>query len=184
MLRACLRPFVVVAAFLAGCGDGGTVTDPLDGGGIAPGLTVTGLVQEIIHDCDTCTDIKQLTVQITITNQSDVARTVYYEAGCPVRIRLYPLNGTVAVYDEARLPCPVTTLVPLTVLAGGTQTMTSGSRQPWVVHGDSIPMGPYRAVGLVRLLGDAPVAVEAGTYLLPFCTDEGVVFMMCTYPPS
>ncbi len=147
----------------AACGTGGVV-DPRGGNEVVAGLGLTAAVVEVVHEL---TDVKQLTIQVTLENRTAAPITIHYQAGCPVRIRLYEPQGSTAVYDESRRPCPVTTLVPLTIAPGGTRILASGTRSPWEVSGDSLSPGAYRATGLLRLVGDAPIEVEAGTYLMP-----------------
>ncbi len=168
---------VLLGMAVIACGEQGGVFDPGGGDELVAGLSASAEVVEILHEF---TQEKQLTLQVSLRNRSTAPITVFYEAGCPVRVRLYRPQQVVPAYDESRLACPVTTLVPVVVAANSTQTLTSGTRFPWVIHGDSLERGTYRATAVARLLGDAPIELAAGTYRLPNCGDP-VQPVACVY---
>ncbi len=169
---------VALVPLWVGCGDANGVVDPGEGAGIIDGLTITA---SMATSDDVTTASKVLFVQVRLVSRSRDPITVFYEAGCPVRLRLYRLDQALPAYDESRVVCHTTTLVPLVVPAGGARSLTSGPRMAWTIHGDSLEMGHYRATAIVRLRGDAPVELEAGRVALPNCGDPVVT---CVYPPS
>jgi hypothetical protein len=93
---------------------------------------------------------------------------------------LYDLTTDALVYDQTLHGCNVTTIVPFTLGPQQSRTFTSGTRFPWEVSGDSIPTNiSYRATGVLRITGENPIELEAGSYRIPTCVVVGIS-MVCT----
>jgi hypothetical protein len=148
--------FGFISPLAVACG-GDQAAGPADGA--VDDLALAAAVVEIA-------DGRMVSVQAFLTNNTSGDIAVSYPAGCPVRIRLYRQGDDALVYDEAGFPCSFAVTATLTLSPGQTRTLTSGGRFPWTVSGDSIPVGPYRATGIVRIIGENPVELEAGTYHL------------------
>jgi hypothetical protein len=177
-----------VVTLVLSCGGGdGDITDPNGPGGgggqVFGDIAYVASVAEIEH---TLTEVKQLSVQVDLTNQTGEQLARAYPAGCPVRVRLYrPLDGAL-VYDESRTPCTAENPVDFTIGPHGTVQPASGPRNPWFVHGDTIAApATYNAAALVRIVGQNPIEIDSGTYRLPFCKDSipagGLPFTHCAY---
>jgi hypothetical protein len=90
------------------------------------------------------------------------------------------------VYDESRFECVADNLIDFTIGPFGTFQLASGARNPWEVSGDSLATpATYNAAALVRVVGQSPIEIDAGTYRLPFCKDSfppgGLPFKHCAY---
>ncbi len=165
MRRSCRTALSALLVASSACDPTGSVTDP-DGNGdnVVRGLSLTAAVHLITHEV---TSAVQMTVRTAIRNTTGASITVSYPLGCPVRIRLYKPPATTPAYDESRLACPFDQLGTMTIPANSTAELTSGVRFPETIRGDSLAPGPYRAAAVVQFVGDAPVEVDAGQYVLP-----------------
>jgi hypothetical protein len=175
----------VVALLVAvSCGDdGGVITGPDE-----PAIDGIGLAASVnLIPANPAAGIYLAAGQVTLTNTSESALTLHYPAGCPVRMRLTETgaNGTI-VYDEASIQCNVATAVDLTLQPGASTTLASTPRFPWDVAGgsvciidegvagpDCIPPGAYVASVILRIIGEDPIELDAGTYRLPRCIVVG-----------
>lgn len=139
---------------------------------------MTAQVVEVEH---TNTGIKQVTIRVTLTNTGQATANLSYLATCPVRFRLYRVLDQSLVFDETAVACANVGAVDLAIPPQESRELNSGTRNPWTLHGDSLPMGAYSAAGVVHIVGVGPVEVDAGTYLMPSC-DE--LTATCIYPPA
>ena len=170
-----IRSLVVCAALVTlvlSCSSGeGDVSEPTAPGGQVFGdLAYSARVLEVEH---TQTTVKQLTLRVELTNQSDEMLSRAYPAGCPVRIRLYRVLDNALVYDESRFPCGAESPIGFSLGPQQSIAISSGTRNPWEVAGDSLPVpASYYAAALVRVVGQNPIEIDAGVYRLPFCRDS------------
>ena len=110
---------------------------------------------------------------MVVRNTTNETVEYNYPAGCPVRFRLYDLTTDALVYDQTANGCNVTTVAPLPLGPQQSRTLTSGTRFPWEVSGDSIPTSvTYRATAVLRITGENPIELEAGNYRIPTCVFE------------
>jgi hypothetical protein len=125
-----------------------------------------------------------LSLGATITNTTNAAVTLSTPAGCAVRVRLYQLSGAKRVYDQTTFPCDAAVTVPLNLAAGESKTIPSQTTFPHNLESDSIPPATYRATAVVRITGQAPIELEAGSYRLPNCVSG--ITLSCAYvgPPA
>jgi hypothetical protein len=144
---------------------------------VSPGLdeTVNGLALHAsvvpVFGGGALGDIPMLSVGVDITNTTNDPITLHYPAGCPVRIRLYQAGNDNLVYDQSLFPCNYDVIVPLALAPGQTRSLSSGDFFPWVVGQDSVTPGYFRAVAILRITGEEPFELEAGSYRLPRCPD-------------
>jgi hypothetical protein len=163
---------ILAVTLLAATGGACDNDDPVDPGaqtsinGIELGASVTNIAGGGELDPGMI-----LALSVTLRNTTSAPIVVNYPAGCPVRVRLYLPGNDDLLYDQTVFPCDVTTTIPLTVGAGQTRTLSSGTAFPWAVQADSVPAGFYRATAVLRIAGQNPIELEAGQYRLPNCPD-------------
>jgi hypothetical protein len=157
-------------AILIACGSEGGVVDPLGNGEfMLDGLEVTAAVTSVPGAGP------PLAVLVTLRNTTSATIVRTYPAGCPVRIRLFRLDDDTALYDETAHECLGTTPVEISVAPGASKVLTSGTRSPWAIHGDSLAGATYRFAAVLRIVGENPIELDAGLYKLPFCVNQPVL---------
>jgi len=164
------------------CG-GGDAAGPSQPGNVIDGVAYTATVEEVVHFATT---VKQVTIRVTLTNTTAATVTRSYPAGCPVRMRFYRMTDDKLVYDESQFPCGTTNTVSVTIGPKQSATVASGTRNPWEIAGDSLPVpATYYAGAIVRIVGMNPIELDAGTYRLPRCVEVfppmGMPYTECTY---
>lgn len=110
-----------------------------------------------------------LAVEVSLRNTTSATIEKSIPAGCAVRARLY-LGNDNPVYDQTVLPCNVSTTIPLIVAPGETKHLSSGTHFPFAIEADSVPAAIYRATAVLRITGENPIELDAGTYRLPHCS--------------
>lgn len=104
---------------------------------------------------------QELNGEVRITNRGPSAETLVFEDGCPVRLRVYEVEGSrVAPVWEGPMTCSVSQL-QLAIPPGGTEVLTiPPSATPDILQG-GLSDGPYRVT--VWLAPDHRVIeIEAG----------------------
>jgi hypothetical protein len=160
------RVLALLAAAGLACSDD-DATGPTENTTIT-GLALTASVVEVTAGGGSGS-AKLLSVQVSIRNTTDTTIARGFPAGCAVRIRLYRAGTDELVYDQTQWACEADTSVPFQLPGGQTKTLASPTFFPWNVSGDSLAAGSYRATGVLRLTGESPIELPAGTYRLPSC---------------
>lgn len=133
------------------------------------GETTNGIVYSARANAITAsTYLPGFNIILTLSNPTGNAVTVTYPAGCPVRVRLYRLLDDRLMYDETKVTCQVTSPATMTLQAGQTRTVGSGSRENCAVAGDSIVMNAvYRFTAVPQMEGATTLELPAGELNLP-----------------
>ena len=105
-------------------------------------------------------------VLVTLENLTTAVVTRTYPAACPVRVRLYSSGDGRLVYDETLRTCDFATTTTLQLQSRETRTLTSGTRLPGTVLGDSLPVATYIVHAVVTTEGARMVELAAGSYLI------------------
>jgi hypothetical protein len=157
---------ILLAVACAGAEDPVTPDDDT----VLSGVSVAASVIEVDGTAGTGSRVKRMSVDVTLTNTTSSSIEYSYPAGCPTRFRLYRESDDALVYDQTALPCSVSTTASLTLAPFQARTLSSGGRFPWEISGDSLAPGNYRVTGVLRITGEEPIELEAGTYRLPLCS--------------
>lgn len=99
--------------------------------------------------------------EVRITNRGETPETLVFEDGCPVRLRVYDVDGSrVAPVWEGPVSCPDGELT-LAIAPGETEVLTIPSSAAPEILRDDLSDGPYRVT--VWLAPDHRVIeIEAG----------------------
>ena len=153
---------LVAAASAAACNDD-TATNSL--GEVIPGVSITASVAG--------GDAGFLIASVSFNNRTREPVQVHYPAGCPVRLQFYRRGRSAPVFDEGGFPCDVATIVPFEIPSLTTRDLVSGFRSPNTILGDSLTPGQYDVIAILRITGEQPIEIEAGTVrLAPIPTAE------------
>jgi hypothetical protein len=161
---------VLLVLLAASCGDGDGA-GPVEEESPVSGITISAVTVQYLGNPDAIPS-KQAwysLVRVSLTNVTGEAITLHHPAGCAVTVRLYTTPTDVMVYDEAVAACAVATPVAVVVPPGETRTLESATKPPWVITGDSLPADGYRFAGVLRLMGNNPIELDAGVHNLQLC---------------